>query len=243
MRQSDPTQPVAIVAGGGSGIGRGCALRLARLGYSVIVVGRTESKLAVTVEEIVRDGGSAAAFVADVRDWDRLAALHELVSEQGLDLLINSAGGQFAAPAAELSQNGWRAVIETNLNGSFFLCRQLLPALRKRHGAVVTVVANFWQRGCPSMVHSAAARAGVVNMTRTLAVEWAADGVRLNAVSPGVTDTPAVRRYSKYAEVLQGVPLGRAATVDEVVDAILFMGQSRYITGEILTIDGGLQLV
>src|SRR5208282_6367746 len=110
--------------------------------------------------------------------------------------------------------NGWRAVIETNLTGSFFLCRHLLPALRKRHGGVVTVVANLWQRGAPSMVHSAAARAGVVNMTRTLAVEWAPEGVRLNAVSPGITDTPALQRYAKYAELLASVPLGRAATVD-----------------------------
>ena len=236
-------QPVAIVAGGGSGIGRGCALRLGRLGYHVIVVGRTESKLASTVEEILREDGTAAAFAADVRDWDRVSALHDLVAEQGLDLLINSAGGQFAAQAAVLSQNGWRAVIETNLTGSFFLCRHLLPALRKRRGAVVTVVANLWQRGAPTMVHSAAARAGVVNMTRTLAVEWAPDGVRLNAVSPGITDTPALQRYAKHAELLASVPLGRAATVDEVVDAILFIGQSRYITGEVLTVDGGLQLV
>ena len=115
-------QPVAIIAGGGSGIGRGCALRLARLGYHIIVVGRTESKLAATVEEIIREGGSAAAFAADVRDWERVSALQALVAEQGLDLLINSAGGQFPAPAAELSQNGRRAVIETNLTGSMAGC-------------------------------------------------------------------------------------------------------------------------
>lgn len=239
----DATRRVAVVAGGGSGIGQACALALARRGYEVLVVGRTESTLNATVEQISREHGHAAAFVADVRDWDRIAQLAERFGERGLDLLINSAGGQFAAPAAELSQNGWRAVVETNLNGSFYLCRHLLPALRRRRGAVVTVVANLWQRVSPGMAHSAAARAGVVSLMRSLALEWAAEGVRVNAVSPGLTDTAGLRRYARHAEVLASVPLGRAATVDEVVDAILFMAQARYITGEVLTVDGGLQLV
>jgi citronellol/citronellal dehydrogenase len=240
------TTPRAVVAGGGSGIGQACAFRLARLGYHLTLVGRDASKLAATIEQIKqieRQGGEAHAFVADVRDWDRIAELAMQVGEPGLDLLINSAGGQFTAPSAELSQNGWRAVVETNLNGSFFLCRHLLPALRKRQGAVVTVVANLWQRATPGLVHSAAARAAVVSMTRTLALEWAPSGVRLNAVSPGVTDTIGLQRYPHHREVLATVPLGRAATADEIAEAILFMGQSRYITGEVLTIDGGLQLV
>jgi len=236
-------QPVAIVAGGGSGIGQACALRLAREGWRVILVGRTEAKLDAVVEEIAGAGGAAEAFVGDVRDWDRMAELAALVETGGLDLLINSAGGQFAAPSAELSAKGWHAVVDTNLTGAFYLCRQLFPALSERRGAVVNVVANLWQRGAPELAHSAAARAGVVNLTRTLAVEWAPQGVRLNAVSPGVTDTPGLRRYAKHEEALAKVPLGRAATVEEVADAILFMARSAYITGEVLAVDGGLQLV
>jgi NAD(P)-dependent dehydrogenase (short-subunit alcohol dehydrogenase family) len=239
---SDPEQKVAVVAGAGSGIGRGCALRLGKMGYHVILVGRTEAKLAASAESIAEGGGSATIFPADVRDWDRLATLRESLEDRGVDLVINCAGGQFFSPSSALSQNGWQSVIDTNLSGSFFLCRQLLSALRRRRGSVVTVIANIWQRPAPGLVHSAAARAGIVSMTRTLALEWAGDGIRLNAVSPGLTDTPALRNYPYTDDVLKTVPLGRMGSVDEVVDAILFIGLAPYITGEVLVIDGGLQL-
>lgn len=239
----DTQQPVAIVAGGGSGIGQGCALRLGERGYHVILVGRTEAKLNATADEIAGAGGSASMFPADVRNWERLVELQALVERRGVDLLINCAGGQFFASSNELSRNGWQAVIDTNLSGSFFLCRQLFPALRQRRGSAVMVVANLWQRAVPGLVHSGAARAGVVSMMRTLALEWAGYGIRVNAVSPGLTDTPALRNYPHTDSVAQTVPLGRIGRVDEVVDAILFMAFAPYITGEVLTIDGGLQLV
>jgi NAD(P)-dependent dehydrogenase (short-subunit alcohol dehydrogenase family) len=230
----------AVVAGGGSGIGRGCALRLAGMGYHVVVVGRDTSKLDQTVAQVCAAGGSALAFQADVRDFDRLGELQVLVGQTGVDLLINSAGGQFAAPSAELSQNGWQSVVDVNLSGSFFLCRQLQPSLRKRRGAIVLIVANMWRRPAPNLAHSAAARAGVVNLMNTLALEWAPDGIRVNAVAPGLTDTPAL--LDQYRCLADRVPLKRIGSVDEVVDAILFMGRSRYITGEVLAIDGGLHL-
>ena len=237
------TPRLAVVAGGGSGIGRACARQLAAAGWRAIVVGRDAEKLAATVAQIAKAGGQGEAFQADVRDFERLADLAARVAPDGLDLLINSAGGQFAAPAAELSPNGWRAVVDTNLTGAFYLSRQLFPALRKRRGAVVHVVANLWQRGAAGYAHSAAARAGVVNLTKTLAVEWAEHGVRVNAVSPGMTDTEGLQRYANREETLARVPLGRAASADEVAEAILFMARAGYVTGEVLTIDGGLQLV
>jgi citronellol/citronellal dehydrogenase len=232
----------AVIAGGGSGIGRECARQLARLGYELTLVGRDAGKLDAAVEDIAAAGGTASAFSGDVRDWARMAALGARFKDAGLDLLINSAGGQFTAPAAEITANGWRAVVETNLTGAFYLARHLLPALQARRGAIVNVVADLWRRPSPGLAHSAAARAGVVNLTRTLALEWAAFGIRVNAVSPGVTDTPALKRYSKHAETLAAVPLGRAARPEEVAEAILFLGRSAYITGEVLTIDGGLNL-
>jgi citronellol/citronellal dehydrogenase len=231
---------IAVIAGGGSGIGQGCAVRLAADGYSVVLVGRRKEKLDETAELIAEEGGAAQSYPGDVRDWDRMAELGALFADGGLDLLINSAGGQFAQRAAELSRNGWKAVVETNLDGAFFLARHLYPALAKRRGAIVNVVANLWQKGAATMAHSAAARAGVVNLTRTLAVEWARDGVRVNAVSPGFTDTSGL--LDGYRALLETVPLGRIGEVDEVVDAILFMAHATYITGEVLTIDGGLQL-
>jgi citronellol/citronellal dehydrogenase len=237
---SSATKLTAVVAGGGSGIGRGCALRLAGLGYRVVLVGRDPAKLDKTVAEIAATGGSATAFQADVRDFDRLGALTTLVESTGVDLLINSAGGQFAAPSAELSQNGWQSVVDVNLSGSFYLCRQLHGPLSKQRGAIVLIVANMWRRPAPNLAHSAAARAGVVNLMHTLALEWARHGIRVNAVAPGLTDTPAL--LPQYRALADKVPLQRIGTVDEVVDAILFMGRSPYITGEVLSIDGGLHL-
>jgi NAD(P)-dependent dehydrogenase (short-subunit alcohol dehydrogenase family) len=232
----------AVVAGGGSGIGRECARQLAGLGYRLVLVGRRAEPLAESAAAIAAAGGEAQAFAGDVRDWERMAELGALLEPDGLDLLVNSAGGQFTAPAAEISANGWRAVVETNLTGAFNLARHLLPALKRRKGAIVNVVADIWRRGAPGLAHSAAARAGVVSLTRTLALEWAAFGIRVNAVSPGVTEGPAVLRYPKHADALAAVPLGRAATPAEVAEAILFLGRSAYITGDVLTVDGGLHL-
>jgi NAD(P)-dependent dehydrogenase (short-subunit alcohol dehydrogenase family) len=234
-------RPTAVVAGGGSGIGLGCALALGRAGYHLTLVGRTPEKLDAAVAEIAGAGGSAEAFPADVRDFDRMGELGARLAPDGLDLLINSAGGQFNAPSAEITANGWKAVVELNLSGAFFLSRQLYPALRLRRGAVVNVVANLWRRPSPGLAHSAAARAGVVSLTTTLALEWAKDGIRVNAVSPGLTDTPAL--LDRYQGLVETVPLGRIGQVEEVVDAILFMAKAPYITGEVLTIDGGLHLV
>jgi citronellol/citronellal dehydrogenase len=236
----DTERRTAVIAGGGSGIGRGCALRLAGMGYHVVIVGRSAEKLEETTQRITDLGGRATAFQADVRDWERLGELQGLVGDQGIDLLINSAGGQFAKPSADLSRDGWQSVVDVNLSGSFFLCRQLLPSLRKRHGAIVLIVANMWRRPAPNLAHSAAARAGVVNLMNTLALEWAPDGIRVNAVAPGLTDTPAL--LPQYRLLADKVPLKRIGTVDEVVDAILFMGCSPYVTGEVLAIDGGLHL-
>lgn len=120
-----------------------------------------------------------------MRDWGRLAELGARLAETGIDLLVDSAGGQKPKPSAEMSREEWQTVVDINLSGSFFLFRNLHEALAKRQGSVVTIVANMWQMPAPELAHSAAARAGVVNLTRTLAREWAPERIRFNAVAPG----------------------------------------------------------
>lgn len=230
---------IAVVAGGGSGIGRGCAKRLAATGYKVILLGRTQEKLENTAGEIRAAGGEADIFVADVCDWDRLAELGASLAETGIDLLVNSAGGQKPTPSAEMSREEWQSVVDINLSGSFFLFRHLHDALAKRQGSVVTIVANMWQMPAPQLAHSAAARAGVVNLTRTLAKEWAPERIRFNAVAPGLTDSGALPE--RFAAMVDKVPLGRMGTVDDIADAVLFFANASYVTGEVLSVDGGIR--
>lgn len=241
----DEGRATAVVTGGGSGIGAACARRLANAGHLVVLVGRRSEPLEQTRDAIAHEGGAAQAFAADVRDADRLGELYDAITgwSDAVDVVVNAAGGQFLTPAEELTPNGWRAVVDTNLTGTFLVCRHIFPLLCRRGGAIVNVVANIWRGAAPGMAHSGAARAGVVSLTRTLALEWAGHGIRVNALSPGLTDTAALRaQLGDLSGPAERVPLQRVATPEEVADAAMFLVSSAYITGEVLTVDGGAHL-
>lgn len=242
---------VALITGGGSGIGRCVAHELAHLGATVVLASRDLEKCERVVAEIREDGGLADALACNVRKEDEVQALvTQAMARHGrIDLLVNNAGGQFASPLSAISSRGWSAVLETNLTGIFLLCREVYQQHMAAHGgAVVNVVADMWN-GMPMMAHSGAARAGVVNLTRTAALEWAASHVRVNAVAPGIVLSSGMKNYPEpIQEALKllprEIPAGRFGTESEVAAAIVFLLSpgAAYITGETIRVDGASSL-
>ena len=166
-----------------------------------------------------------------------------------IDILINNAAGNFVSRAEELSPNGWNAVIGIVLNGSFYCSRAVGRHMigRGKGGAIVSILANYVWTGSAGTIHSAAAKAGVMSMTQTLAVEWASHGIRVNAVAPGPVESPgAAKQLWSTPEAVQRitdmVPLKRWGRPEEIADAVAFLVAPGYITGEILTVDGGAWL-
>ncbi len=242
----------AIVTGGGSGIGRCVAHELASLGAHVVVVGRDPGKLTSVAAEIAQDGGNADTAVCDIRIEENVRdTVAAIVAARGrVHALVNNAGGQYPSPLANITQKGFETVVRTNLIGGFVFAREVYTqSLRQHGGAIVNVTADFW-RGMPMMAHSGAARAGMDNFTRSASVEWAPEGVRVNAVAPGwvassgldTYDDPAIRAV--IPRLREGVPLKRLATEAEVSAAICFLlcDAAAFITGVNLAIDGGASL-
>jgi NAD(P)-dependent dehydrogenase (short-subunit alcohol dehydrogenase family) len=241
---------VAIVTGGGSGLGRAMALELARLGSAVVAAGRRQEALEETVRLIAHGGGQALAQPTDVREAEAVDALVAAAVERfgRVDVLVNNAAGNFVVRAEDLSPNGWRAVVGIVLDGTFLCSRAAGRRMIEQGegGAILSVIASYAWTGGPGTVHSAAAKAGVLALTRTLAVEWAEYGIRVNCICPGPTDTEGAGKAlwptdEDRARVAATVPLGRLASPEEVAvwAAALCSPYAGYITGETLTIDGG----
>jgi NAD(P)-dependent dehydrogenase (short-subunit alcohol dehydrogenase family) len=242
---------VVLVTGGGSGLGRAMALELGRLGAKVAVLGRRREPLEETIAQL---GGKGAAVPADVREPEAVAAAFDAAESAlgPITTLVNNAAGNFHVRAEELSPNGWRAVVGIVLDGTFHCSRELGRRVIERGGdnaQIVNIVASYAWTGGPGTVHSAAAKAGVVNLTRTLAVEWAPHGIRVNAISPGPVDTEETRERLWPTEeirehVLRRVPLRRFGTPDEIAHACAYLvsDYAAYITGDVLTVDGGAWL-
>jgi NAD(P)-dependent dehydrogenase (short-subunit alcohol dehydrogenase family) len=244
---------VAVITGGGTGIGLAIAKRLGALGARIAIASRDSANLETGCAALRESGVDALAIQLDVRKPEQVDEMVERTVKHfgSLDLLVNNAAGNFICRAEELSPNGWNAVIGIVLNGTFYCSRAVGRYMieRKRGGSIVSILANYVWTGSPGTIHSAAAKAGVMSMTQTLAVEWAPHGIRVNAVAPGPIESPGAAKQlwnspEAVERITRMVPLRRWGAPAEVADAVAFLAapQSGYITGEVLTIDGGARL-
>ena len=238
---------IVVITGGGSGIGRCIAHELAALGAHTVLIGRKLEKLHETAGEIVADGGRASFHACDIRDEETVKnTVQAMIAVHGrIDALVNNAGGQYITPLEQISGKGWDAVINTNLTGGFLMARECyLQSMQQHGGAVVNIVADMWG-SMPNMGHSGAARAGMVSLTETAAVEWAHSGVRVNAVAPGYIASSGMDHYPPEAgpmlrEMRKTVPLGRFGTEAETSAAVVFLlsPAASFISGEVFRVDG-----
>lgn len=238
-----------FVSGGGSGIGRATAWLAARLGARVVIGGRKEAKLAGVVDAINAhlDDARASYEVLDIRDREAVdSAFARIAEDPGpLDILVNSAGGQFPQAAIDYTEKGWQTVVNTNLHGTWHMMQAAALSWREqgRGGSIVNVVVV--NQGLYGVAHTSAARAGVIAFSQKAAVEWAPLGIRVNCVGPGAIETEGWAVYSEEARSRypRTNPMMRAGSPWEIAEACLFLAGpgGRFINGETLVVDGGGQ--
>ena len=250
FRDNALTGHVAIVTGGGTGICRGIAAAYARLGADVCIVSRKQDVLDAAASELsAQTNRSILAVAADVRTPDAIAhAVAATIERFGkLDTLVNGAAGNFLAPAAALSPNGFRTVIDIDLNGTFNASRAAFEVLQKSgNGLILNISATLHHHGTPLQIHASAAKAGVDAVTRNLAVEWGRFGIRVCGIAPGpIAETEGMRRLAPPGDVgdkaRAAIPAGRFGTIDEIAAAAVFLRSpaAAYVTGHVLVVDGG----
>jgi peroxisomal 2,4-dienoyl-CoA reductase len=240
---------VALITGGGTGICRGIAHAYAKLGADVCIVSRKADVLEKTAAEISAETGRhVLAATADVRNPDAIAsAVRATIEKFGkLDTIVNGAAGNFLAPAAALSPNGFRTVIEIDLLGTFHATKAAFEALQKSgDGLVLNISATLHYHGTPLQIHASAAKAGVDAVTKNLAVEWGRFGIRSCGIAPGpIGDTEGMRRLAPgdiKDKAMAGIPAGRFGTIEEIAAAAVFLRSpaATYVTGHVMVVDGG----
>ncbi|KAK2822000.1 hypothetical protein Q5P01_022065 [Channa striata] len=244
---------VAIVTGGGTGIGKAISAELLELGCSVVISSRKAERLEAAAQEMrqkIPPSSSARVtpLPCNIRNEEEVKALISSVLKQfgRIDFLVNNGGGQFSSPAEHMSTKGWKAVIDTNLTGTFHCCKEVYSAWMKQHGGVIiNIIADMW-KGFPGMAHTGAARAAVDNLTKSLAIEWAHSGVRVNAIAPGtIFSKTAMENYKELGPNLLRCLFHFALPKDwEYQRAVCFLlspGAS-YISGATLRVDAGQSL-
>jgi 3-oxoacyl-[acyl-carrier protein] reductase len=234
----------AVVTGASSGIGRAVAERFAADGADVVVCSREQDNVDPVAEGIREDGGSALAVECDVTDRDAVDALVEATVEEfgGLDVLVNNAGASFVAGFDDISPNGWDTIMDVNLGGTYHCTHAAAEHLKDGGGAVVNVASVAGQEGAPYMSHYAAAKAAIINLTRTLAIEWAGDDVRVNCIAPGFVATPGLEaQMGVSADDVEREEVDRRIGVsEEIADAVRFLASpaASFVVGETLTAGG-----
>jgi len=242
-----------LITGGGTGLGLETAHRFASMGANLVLASRKSEHLEPAAAQLrERHGAEVLPVVTDVRRPGSVRSMVEAAVErfEAIDVLVNNAAGNFLCPTRDLSPGGWKVVIDIALNGVFYCSREVgLRMIERGRGKILNVVAAYAWTGGPGTAHSAAAKAGVVALTRTLAVEWAEHGLRVNAVCPGVFASEGARERlwpaAQQEEALRkSVPLGRFGEIGEIADALTYLASpyADYINGEVLVIDGGLHL-
>jgi peroxisomal 2,4-dienoyl-CoA reductase len=238
---------VVWVTGGGSGIGAGIARAFAAHGARVALTGRKVEKLDAVAAQIVAAGGEALVAPADVRHPEALVAVAQAIEARWgrLDHVVCSAAGNFLAPAVALSPNGFGAVIDIDLKGTFHTCKAAFPLLSKAGGTITNISATLQYTGTPLQLHASAAKAGIDALTRNLAVEWGSTGIRVNAVAPGpIDETEGMARLAPAGakeKLTRMIPLQRFGRITEIADTVLFLASpaSGYTTGAQWVVDGG----